>query len=441
MRVRHKLTLIFLLLMVSSILLTISFSIIFIRKHLSERRAESLSLEAGRVESYLLLRGDEFWRDGREGTAFAGLFSAPPSLYDGDGLLVFGTGPKRAPPVGKRIGDDGVEVVKAAAAEPVAYIRLFHPRSELDAELAPIRWIVYYAMFLSTLLVCVFGALFAFYVTRPLVRMSRAASNIEAGQTFAALSDVRRKDELGVLARAIETLSTKLQEENLRLKRLHDQQTRFYADVTHEIANPVHNLLTTVEVMELGGATQKYLAALRTNAERLIRLFNDMLTLVRYDSDPNFIQKSRFDAQKLLSDAYIAYLPPAEAKGLALRYAPPSGSLWVLADERRIAQVLDNLVSNAVKYTAEGTVELFCTDMGGWYRVGVRDTGPGVAAEHVARLTDRFYRTDPSRSREGGGTGLGLAVVHSILRAHGASLDVQTAPGLGSSFSFLLAKA
>ncbi len=442
MRVRHKLTLIFLLLMVSSILVTISFSIIFVRKHLSERRAESLTLEAGRMENYLLMRGGEFWLDDRERAAFGSLFSSSPSLYDDTGVRIYGTGPTWVPATGSRIDKTGVEVVKRVAAGPVAYVRLFHPRSDLDAELAPIRWIIYYAMFLSTVLVCVFGVLFAYYVTRPLVRVSRAAANIEAGESFAALADVRRKDELGTLARAIETLSSKLHEENLRLKRLHDQQTRFYADVTHEIANPVHNLLTTVEVMEIGGASPKYLAALRSNAERLIRLFNDMLTLVRYDSDPGFIQKSRFDLQKPLNETYTAYLPSAEAKGLTLKYTPATTSpLWVSADERRIAQVLDNLVSNAVKYTAEGTVELFVADAGGWLRVGVRDTGPGIEAEHVARLTDRFYRTEPSRSRQGGGTGLGLAVVHSILRAHGASLDIDTAPGNGATFSFLLAKA
>ncbi|MCS7084904.1 MAG: HAMP domain-containing histidine kinase, partial [Bacteroidia bacterium] len=148
-----------------------------------------------------------------------------------------------------------------------------------------------------------------------------------------------------------------------------------------------------------------------------------------------------FDLRDVAREVFDAYLPSAEAKGLTLRYEPPDSPRWVAADERRIVQVLDNLVSNAVKYTEKGTVEIFLADAGEWIRTGVRDTGPGVAPEHLARLTDRFYRTDRSRSREGGGTGLGLAVVQSILRAHGSSLEIQSVVEKGSTFSFLLAKA
>jgi signal transduction histidine kinase len=441
MGVRHKLTLIFLLLVVSSILLTISFSILFVRKHLAERRMAAMNAQADRIAEYLSRRGRGLWRNER--IALAALFPRGLTIFDAAGVRLYGTAAPGVLREGTSVDETGLVVVRRlpVAAAPAAFVRLFHSRAELDSELAPIRWIIYYAMFLSTAMVCLFGAMFAYLLTRPLVRLTRAAEKIESGQAPDAALDSGRKDELGVLARAIGSLAAKLKEENRRLREMHQKQARFYADITHEIANPIHNLLTTVEVLEMGDArSSKYLAALRSNAERLIRLFQDMLTLARYDSDPDFVQKSRFDLRKVLAEAHAAYLPAAEAKGLTLRYRAAEAPLWVVADERRIAQVMDNLISNAVKYTVSGTVDIEWADAGGWIRVGVKDTGPGVAPEHVARLTDRFYRTDGSRSREGGGTGLGLAVVDSILRAHGASLEIETAPGCGARFSFLLAK-
>jgi signal transduction histidine kinase len=134
-----------------------------------------------------------------------------------------------------------------------------------------------------------------------------------------------------------------------------------------------------------------------------------------------------------LRDVYAGL---AEQKGLRLDI--PSTDAFVMADAGKLEQVLDNLISNAVKYVNQGRVWVDISPTSGGVELSVGDTGPGIAPEHLPNLFDRFYRTDKARSRDSGGTGLGLAIVKSILDAHAVDIRVQSDLGIGTRFSFTL---
>ena len=110
----------------------------------------------------------------------------------------------------------------------------------------------------------------------------------------------------------------------------------------------------------------------------------------------------------------------------------------VHADRNKLDQVMDNLITNALKYTSEGSINVHCEQVEAQIQISIQDTGIGIASEHLDRLFDRFYRTDKARSRDKGGTGLGLAIVRGILRAHGTDILVSSEVGKGSRFYFVL---
>jgi two-component system phosphate regulon sensor histidine kinase PhoR len=220
----------------------------------------------------------------------------------------------------------------------------------------------------------------------------------------------------------------------------------FVANVSHEIRTPLTVLSGFVETMQsipLEEADRsRYLELMSQQAHRMQTLVSDLLTLSRLEGSPAPGPGEWIDGEELLSHAV------QEARGLTQAISPtphvvepvPGPDLWVSGAKTELLSAMSNLLSNAVRYTpgggqirsgwrmrADGGAEFFVTD-----------TGPGIAAEHLPRLTERFYRVDRSRSRETGGTGLGLAIVKHVAQRHGGHIDVQSTLGEGSTFTIAL---
>jgi signal transduction histidine kinase len=259
----------------------------------------------------------------------------------------------------------------------------------------------------------------------------------------------RRTDEFGELELALQQMAQRFEADNQRLqqlneslKRLNEQQQRYFADITHELRNPLHTLLATLELLQLPNLPeaerQKQLATLQRQGQRLALLFEDLLTLQRAEADSNFLKLQPWNPNRLLQDLAAQYEPLAQAKGLAWHLHTEPLPTHLLADAARLEQVLVNLLSNALKYTDAGHIALVGRVQQGGIWLEVQDTGIGIAPEHLAHLTERFYRTDGARTRNLGGAGLGLAVVQKVLEAHGTHLQVQSEVGKGSSFGFRL---
>jgi signal transduction histidine kinase len=320
----------------------------------------------------------------------------------------------------------------------VRYLRIAQNKTDLYGVASSIRHLIYGAMIGSILVVVIVSVIFARYLSRPITQLNEAALDIADGNLDREL-DVTRKDEFGMLAKSLNKMAQKLKSDYEKLKSLNEKQNQFFADIAHEVRNPLHTISGAMEMLQVEGLSEEkkrqYLATAEKQIDRVVRLFQDIKSLQRYDMDDSFIQKTEFDINHLIRDVVKTYTPIAEEKGLRLKFV--SGKeLLVEADYDKIEQVLDNLVSNAIKYTVDGNITVLSNRKGETVEISVKDSGIGIGAEHLDRLFDRFYRTDKARSRDKGGTGLGLAVVKGILNAHGREIFVESTPGVGSRFYF-----
>ncbi len=220
--------------------------------------------------------------------------------------------------------------------------------------------------------------------------------------------------------------------------RLDQMRRDFVANVSHEIRTPLTVIAGFVETlldMELpADERQRCLQMVQRQAATMQRLVEDLLMLASLEAATAPAESAEVDVGGLLH-GIAADMRALSGGRHAIEVAPPAAQR-LLAAPAELASAVRNLMTNAVRYTPEGGhVTVSWTVREGEGTIAVRDTGVGIAAEHVPRLTERFYRVDRGRSREAGGTGLGLAIVKHIAQRHAARLDVESRPGVGSTFS------
>ncbi|HKU45874.1 MAG TPA: phosphate regulon sensor histidine kinase PhoR, partial [Burkholderiales bacterium] len=223
-----------------------------------------------------------------------------------------------------------------------------------------------------------------------------------------------------------------------QIERVETMRRDFVANVSHELRSPLTVLvgfLETLQNLKLDPQRQHdYLAMMQEQSARMQRIIDDLLTLSALDSAPPASGEVRVPmrplVERLKADA------EALSKGKHILKMQVDTDQDLLGIESELASAFGNLVSNAIRYTpAGGTVTLAWRESAEGARFSVEDTGIGIEAEHIPRLTERFYRVDRSRSRETGGTGLGLAIAKHALARHDATLEIESQPGKGSRFS------
>ncbi len=312
-------------------------------------------------------------------------------------------------------------------------------KGQIFQPVTDIRHIIMLGLIVAILFILVFSAALAYYMARPLLKLTGDVERIAEGDT-AHVIHLERSDEIGKLSESVNKMAEKLKSDYEHLQKLNEKQTQFFADITHEVRNPLHTIMGSLEMLEMPHLDDekrwKYVRNVRSQAERIGRLFKDLMTLQRYDSDENFIIREHINLAELVDNVTEWYREPAKSKGLELK--SDSHTCIVYADPGKIEQVLDNLVSNAIKFTNSGQISINYIHNGDKVEVSVRDTGIGIPEAHWPRLFDRFYRTDKARSRDKGGTGLGLSVVKGILKAHKSDIHVESDVGRGSRFFFYL---
>ncbi len=222
-----------------------------------------------------------------------------------------------------------------------------------------------------------------------------------------------------------------------------DAKTRLMQDVAHELKNPlsvIHGYASyltkeTVSPEEM----RKALKAVLSNAERLIGLVDHLQEAVRLESDGFTVESHAIEGATLLQEAVESVELEAARRGLRLHWRSPIGdSLLVNADSRRVLQVLGNLLSNALKFTPEGgTINCAAQRDGEFVRFSVIDTGPGIPADELPMLFDRFYQTRGNEQKRKG-LGLGLSICKGLVAAHGGRIWVESLPGVGAAFNFTL---
>lgn len=187
---------------------------------------------------------------------------------------------------------------------------------------------------------------------------------------------------------------------------------------------------------------EKFLIKAAKNLDRLDVLVNDLVSLSQLESGETTMHLEKVNLVDLTREIFERLEKVAQDRSVSLKIKPDKlESALVIADKQRIDQVMVNLISNAIKYNNEGgKVVVSIEEEKKSFSISVKDNGPGISQEHLARIFERFYRVDKSRSRDSGGTGLGLAIVKHILNAHGTSITVMSQVGKGTVFSFKLAK-
>lgn len=212
----------------------------------------------------------------------------------------------------------------------------------------------------------------------------------------------------------------------------------FVANVSHELRTPLTVvggfLETLIDLPDLNNdLTHKYLGLMQVQTQRMHRLVEDLLVLSRLESNHHSVPEERINLPQLLQTLVI------EAQGLSqgrhqIELAV-TGNSWLIGSHDELHSAFGNLISNAIRYTPDGgSIKLAWSEINGSGRFSVVDSGIGIEAKHIPRLTERFYRVDRGRSRETGGTGLGLAIVKHVLMRHQASLEITSELGKGSRF-------
>ena len=224
------------------------------------------------------------------------------------------------------------------------------------------------------------------------------------------------------------------------IRRLEQVRRDFVANVSHELRTPLTIVggyaETLVDDADVPVASrQAFLQTILSNTRRMQRIVDDLLDLSRIESGgwrPNPVWCRVPD---VVADVMLAVKPATSAKGVVVRADIAPEAERMFADPTALRQVLGNLVENAVRHTAEGTVRVVARREGDVVTLTVSDTGIGIAAEHLPRIFERFYRVDPARSREQGGTGLGLAIVRHLAESHGGAVTASSVEGVGTSIS------
>ncbi|MBI5641683.1 MAG: PAS domain S-box protein [Nitrospirae bacterium] len=226
-------------------------------------------------------------------------------------------------------------------------------------------------------------------------------------------------------------------------EKLEQVRKDFVANVSHELKTPITAIRGFADTL-LEGAIEdrenalKFIGTIKSNSERINSLVDDLMTISRIELGVIRVEKAVIDIYDVFGNVMEIFRDRAEARNLALSTHIRPELKMISADRNRLLQILTNLIDNAIKFTETGSVTLGIEQDGGRTFIFVEDTGIGVPAKYLPRLGERFYRVDPARSRKMGGTGLGLAIVKHLVKAHGWSLQIESAPGKGTKVNIYL---
>jgi heavy metal sensor kinase len=267
----------------------------------------------------------------------------------------------------------------------------------------------------------------------PIDRITRTARRISAESLSSRIGLPATNDEVGRLAMTFDEMLA-------RLDGAFRREHQFAADASHELRTPLAAmqaiLSVTGEKQRTPEEYEKAMADLAEETDRLRALVENLLQVARGETSQIGAQEA-VDLSALLRDVTDSLRPLAAAKALTLTCQVPDG-LTLQGDSDSLIRLFVNLVDNAVKYTENGGVTLSAWSDGGWMRIAVADSGTGIPASHLPHIFDRFYRVEQSRS--GNGAGLGLAIALDIARAHGGRLQVENAAAGGAIFTVSLPK-
>jgi signal transduction histidine kinase len=327
-----------------------------------------------------------------------------------------------------RIGDAGI----GQAAERRAPLQIPDVRSEPPTEVLDV---VIRAGFRALLIIPLLGAdrIVGALVVRRRAPGEFPKSAVDLLQTFAAQS---------VLAIQNARLFSEIGEKSKQLEVASQHKSQFLANMSHELRTPLNAILGYTELIldSIYGETPEkmrgVLERVQSNGKHLLGLINDVLDLSKIEAGQLTLSLSDYSIKDVVNGVFVAVESLATEKKLALKVEVPAGLPLGRGDERRLTQVLLNLVGNAIKFTDTGEVAIRASASNGSFTVAVHDTGPGIAESDRVKIFEEFQQADTSATKKKGGTGLGLSIAKRIIEMHGGRIWVESDLGHGSTFSF-----
>ncbi len=282
------------------------------------------------------------------------------------------------------------------------------------------------------------GVLVALWLTsrivEPVVELTQAARTITRGGP-PPIVPVSGRDEIAELGHAFNRMAAQLAAED-------EQRRRLFAGIAHELRTPLSVIQGTLEGMldHVVEPTEERIVMLHSQAVLLGRLITDLRDLSLAQTGQLRLHRRTIDLSGVVRETVEALAPLADERSVSLRVDLPAKLLPVEADPDRFRQVVQNLVENALRHTPSGgEVRIVLrNNNGSGVHMVVADTGSGIGANDLPHVFEHFYRADESRARSSGGTGMGLAIVKSLVEAHGGRVSVESAPGTGSVFTVTL---
>jgi len=288
----------------------------------------------------------------------------------------------------------------------------------------------------ATVIAIILSFFFSQMIVDPIRKIIEATKKIAAGD-YAKRVKIASNDEIGELGTALNQMA-----ENLG--KIETLRKELVANVSHELATPLTSISGYLEalrdkVIKGKEPTLKTLVLLKEEADRLTAMVEDLRKLSFVEAHTFRLSLTPVSLKAVMDKIVLKLKPQFEAKKIKLKSTAASGLLKVLADEDRLIQILLNLLDNALSFTSKGgKVKISARPKNDFVELTVSDTGIGIAKKDLPHVFERFYRTDKSRSRKTGGTGVGLAIVKELVKAHGGEIQVESKEGKGTKFSFTL---
>ncbi|AIQ74317.1 MULTISPECIES: sensor histidine kinase [Paenibacillus] len=321
----------------------------------------------------------------------------------------------------------GKPIMEGDTTQSVLYV--MSSTESMKQSLASIRNLLLIAGIGAFILAIGITGVIAMILSRPLIKMQKATRKIAAGELETRLS-IRSNDEIGFLAEAINDLAVDLQ-------RYRDTRQEFLANISHELRTPITYLEGYTKVIKDGlyeteGERDLYLDIIHQEAHRLQHLVDDLFELAKMEEGKVTLTQEWIDLSQLAEQAVRRVELKAKEKGLLLKLQLSGDAYMIRGDQKRMEQIIMNLLENAIRYTDEGEIIVHMEFAADAATLIVEDTGIGIPEEELPYIFERFYRVEKSRSRQYGGSGLGLSIVKKLVELHGGKIRMISQPGAGT---------